>query len=370
MALVFCSIAVTLIVIELGLRLYLQRFGDDRQKSHYLYTLEEIRQNVRLLRGLAYLNYGLEPQHDEVNEQGYRGPAIALPKPPGTFRIVALGGSTTYGLFLDTWRHAYPGQLQQLLRQEYGHEHVEVINAGAPAYSSFESAVNMLLRISDLEPDMVVIYHGINDVGERMSDPAHYDGLNSTKGYWYERWEPLPNSVIVRYVASKLGHDFKIPFELTSLFRPPEGTRDCQPQHGEDGTFCLGFDMSAREVLADNPPVYFERNLRNMVLLARAMDSQVLLLTWAYSPLDFPIEGGGGMVHGYLQEGVDEQNDILRQIAQDTGTLFYDLAATFPSGQEYWVNGIHMRLQGTAEMARQLASYLDAHADLSPQASP
>ena len=116
--------------------------------------------------------------------------------------------------------------------------------------------------------------------------------------------------------------------------------------------------MSASDVLSANPPIYFERNVRNMIRLARGMNSEVLLLTWAYSPLDFPIEGGGGMVYTYLQDGVDEHNAIVRKIAEEEGTLFYDLAASMPIDQKFWVNGIHMKAAGTAEMARQVAEYL------------
>ena len=116
--------------------------------------------------------------------------------------------------------------------------------------------------------------------------------------------------------------------------------------------------MTAGEVLRANPPIYFERNLRNMIRLARGMKSDVLLLTWAYSPLDFPQAGGGGMVQQHLQSGVDEHNAIVRRLAQAEGTLFYDLAAAMPIDEQYWVNGVHMRAAGTAEMARQIAEYL------------
>ena len=80
-AIIVASIAITLVILELGARFYLSQFGDDRQKILYLYTRDEINQKQTLLQGLAYLNYGLSTARDGVNSLGYRGPEIAVPKP-------------------------------------------------------------------------------------------------------------------------------------------------------------------------------------------------------------------------------------------------------------------------------------------------
>ncbi len=356
-AIVLAAILFTLVILELGARFYLSQYGDERQKILYLYSRDEINEKQTLHQGLAYLNYGLSTAYDDVNSLGYRGPEIAMPKPDDVYRIVAVGGSTTYGLFLDLWQLAYPRQLEEMLQRVYGYEGVELINAGVPQYSTWESAVNMLLRIPDLEPDLVIIYHGINDVGVRLTDPDFYDGLNTGKGYWVDRDDPLPPSVLWRFALKRLGFELPVAYELDTTFQRPDGIRSCDQETSGDETLCRGFNMTASEVLAANPPIYFERNLRNMIRLARGMGSEALLLTWAYSPLDFP--DAGGMVQRYLQAGVDEQNTIIRRLADEEDTLFYDLAATMPTDEKFWVNnGVHMKAAGTAEMARQIAEYL------------
>jgi len=357
-AIILASIAFTLVILELGARFYLAQFGDERQKILYLYTRDEINEKQTLLQGLAYLNYGLSTTQDHVNSLGYRGPEIAMPKPAEVYRIVAVGGSTTYGLFLDMWQLAYPRQLEETLQRDYGYEQVELINAGVPQYSTWESAVNILLRIPDLEPDLIIIYHGINDVGVRLTDPDFYDGLNSGKGYWVDRDDPLPPSVLWRFALKRLGYELPVAYELDTTFKRPDGIRACNQDASGPETLCAGFDMTASEVLQANPPIYFERNLRNMIRLARGMNSDVLLLTWAYSSLDFPEAGGGGMVQQHLQDGADEHNAIVRRLAEEEGALLYDLAASMPSAAPYWVNGIHMKAAGTAEMARQIAAFL------------
>ena len=354
------AIVLTIAAIEIGLRLYLDAFGSERQKTLYLYSREEIQARQTLYQGMAFLNYGLSPSHEQVNSLGYRGPEIAMPKPERAFRIVAMGGSTTYGWHLEDWRDAYPHQLQRLLRDRYGYQGIEAINAGVPGYSSWESLVNLLLRVVELDPDMIIVFHGLNDVSARLIDPLHYDGLNRAKGFWVESGDPLPVSVLQRIALQRLGFSLDTQVALSEQFRLPDGFRYCGLEVGGAEPICGNLGMSASEVLASNPPVYFERNLRNMILFARAQDIDVVLLTWAYSPLAFEYPGGGVMHMAFRQAAVAEHNDIVRSLALERGVGLYDLAASMPTAARYFVNGVHMTAAGSAEMARQVAEYLVA----------
>ena len=57
---------------------------------------------------------------------------------------------------------AWPATLQEKLRRKYPDRNREVVNAGVPGYTSVEQRINFMLRISQLEPDAIVIYHGNN----------------------------------------------------------------------------------------------------------------------------------------------------------------------------------------------------------------
>jgi lysophospholipase L1-like esterase len=105
------------------------------------------------------------PYRIDVNSLGFRGPEIAVPKPPETMRIFALGESSTFG-----WKgarsheEAWPGVLETKLRAAHPGRRIEVINAGVPGYTSIEQRINFMLRISHLQPDAILIYHGNNDL--------------------------------------------------------------------------------------------------------------------------------------------------------------------------------------------------------------
>lgn len=84
------------------------------------------------------LGYALTPGYDyngiRVNKLGFRGPEITAERSPGSLRIVAMGDSTTFGLYGHDC--PYPAQLQQGLDAMLPERKIEVVNAGVEGYSS------------------------------------------------------------------------------------------------------------------------------------------------------------------------------------------------------------------------------------------
>lgn len=92
------------------------------------------------------------------NSHGYRSDEFTIKKPAGMTRIVAIGGSTTYGVGVnnnETWPHH--------LAKELGHGY-EVINMGVPGYSSAENLIQTQQQVGTLNPDWAVYLIGLNDL--------------------------------------------------------------------------------------------------------------------------------------------------------------------------------------------------------------
>ncbi len=357
------AVLLSLLALEIGWRFYVANFGTEYQRVFYLYSRAEIDALESIYRPLPFVNYGLSPTRDDINSLGYRGPEIAQPKPEASYRIAALGGSTTYGGYLDTYDLAWPHQLRQTLAADYGLNHVEVVNAGVPAYTSFESAVNFMLRVQDLDPDMIIIYHAVNDVTPRLVDPAYYSGGYEGRGTWRYLDDPLPISALQRLLMHKLGNTVPLAYALNEQLPAPESIRRCQLDTSGEQAVCANLGLTAEQVLAANPPVYFQRNLGNIIGMAQQRDIETLLLTWAYSPYPYDAPRGNVMTHAYQQAAVVEHNAIIRELASQRGVMLYDMAATLPIDREYWYNGVHQSAQGAAEMARQLAAFLVENVD-------
>ena len=84
-------------------------------------------------------------------------------KPPGVFRILSLGESTTFGDKLEATEN-YSYRLEELLNADptLGRR-VEVWNCGIPAYSTYQSLRWLELDGLGFQPDLVLFYHEIND---------------------------------------------------------------------------------------------------------------------------------------------------------------------------------------------------------------
>jgi lysophospholipase L1-like esterase len=121
-------------------------------------------QSTAMLRHLwvdAPATVGIRKHLIPINRHGYRGADFEFAKPEGRIRIVVYGGSQVFdqevGGF-DDWPH----RLGELLR-EAGYS-VEVINGGIPGNVSWESTAWLLGEGWQLNPDIVVLCHGWNEL--------------------------------------------------------------------------------------------------------------------------------------------------------------------------------------------------------------
>jgi lysophospholipase L1-like esterase len=98
------------------------------------------------------------------NSMGYRQPEFDPEKKKGVVRILTLGGSTTYGAGVERPSETWPAQLQTILDAEYPKKKYEVINGGLDSASSPEILSGWIFRYRLLNPDIVILNLGINDI--------------------------------------------------------------------------------------------------------------------------------------------------------------------------------------------------------------
>ncbi len=157
---VMTMLAIVLGSVELASSLaYKKLFGN---WSHYYYmNLNRFMfQSHPYLVGSLIKNAELERDglHYTHNSAGYRGIEFNEKKTEGKIRVVAIGGSTTYGVGVNN-EETWPVHLSEYLGSEY-----EVINLGVPGYSSVENLIQTAFHLSDLQPDIAIYYIGLNDL--------------------------------------------------------------------------------------------------------------------------------------------------------------------------------------------------------------
>lgn len=97
----------------------------------------------------------------------FRAASFPARKPPGTFRIFALGASTTQGEPYST-PTAFPAWLKINLEAATAGDPIEVINCGGLSYASYRVKA-ILDEVLTYAPDLIVIYSGQNEFLEQRS---------------------------------------------------------------------------------------------------------------------------------------------------------------------------------------------------------
>jgi len=103
------------------------------------------------------LFWRLPPGAPNVNSMGFPGDEVAVPKPPGVYRMLYLGDSCT--------QMGYPDIVERLLNSAHAGRPIqfESVTLAIAGYSSYQGRVLANLYGSTLEPDLVVVYFGWND---------------------------------------------------------------------------------------------------------------------------------------------------------------------------------------------------------------
>lgn len=284
--------------------------------------------------------YAGQHTHLRTNSFGFRGPETTREKPAGVFRILCMGGSTTWGFGATENATTYPHRLQQMLSSAYPDRAIEVVNAGVPGWNSRLSLTFYQKYLDGFGFDLVVVMHGLNDIYEngsavyrRESRAQGPDDMFQQKS-WYRRL--LAKSVAYHHIQRRS--------------RKRDLKRHKIPELQEKGRKS------------------FERNLRAIVEYSRKRGARVLLCTFPHVyPESYEVAKGMfpevpnridddlkyfPLVYSALTDGLREYNETIRTVARETATTLADVADVLPRDVELYVDFIHHNNTGQRRKAR------------------
>ncbi|HAH08122.1 MAG TPA: hypothetical protein DCM05_16620 [Elusimicrobia bacterium] len=139
-----------------------------------------------------------------INKWGFRGPEYPMEKPPGTFRLLALGDSVLYG---DSAKENDVTQsLGRLLdaAPPKGFERVQSINTSVPSYSTCQELALLNGLADKFSPDLVLVGYVMNDPeGARV--PFGLDIATGRIAWRYRAYHFVKQRLyLVKYVVAKL----------------------------------------------------------------------------------------------------------------------------------------------------------------------
>lgn len=272
-------------------------------------------------------------------------------KPTDTIRIIALGGSTTDQSWLSE-RDRYTTHLQVLLEKQNG-MHVEVLNGGRDWYTSAHMLIAYALYASDWNPDIVLVFEGINDLyrscsparfaaGAYRSDYGHFYGP-AVRAFRPPTFESRFFSEISRRWFSLTRFDYKEIDEPVSFFPSIEAFRRNLTKLAR-----LTRADGRTIVFATQPFFYKDRMTdqeKNMLWFGRKF---CLREDGTYpSPLS-------------LKAAMEAFNAAIKEVAMAEKIPLVDFAEAIPQNIDYFRDDVHLTAKGAARMAELMAEALNA----------
>ena len=89
-----------------------------------------------------------------TNSYGIRGPEFPMDKPDNTYRIIIVGGSTTFGHGASSDDTTIPAFIQKKFNEKNMPMNVHVINAGVNSLYSFTEVYHIKNKLMKFEPDL------------------------------------------------------------------------------------------------------------------------------------------------------------------------------------------------------------------------
>jgi lysophospholipase L1-like esterase len=307
--------------------LYLLRFvwwpaGSSYQGLHGLGPSLQSEHGFQLCAS-SVLGVRPQPQHTLL-----RGFLRQEEKASGVYRIICIGGSTTFSLHEKDETKTYPQMLEDFLNSNFDSPRFEVINAGTPGWTSAESLINLQFRLLELSPDMVIIYEAVNDTfAMRMAEEGRSDYSNFRQVINYKQATALERflfslSAIYRLYFIKTR---EIVLDINSMAAKP---------YPPEKTILENLDKGTGK--------YFRSNMESMVVLAQSRGITPVLMT---------------MGHGPWHPSLMRLNQITREVAKAKGAVLVDFEIT--SAPSYFLGDyVHLTREGNTAMARLLVDNL------------
>lgn len=226
------KILLILILTQLGLIVFLSYQIYKKQKNSLgVSSLNPINKKTIDFKPSKELKYFYEPSPniiEKVNEWfPYKGAYTinsdslnerfdySVEKPQDTYRIITLGDSFTYGLYVNT-KDNWSEKLEDMLNNQLKCSNIkkfEVINLGVHGYDTQYEVERFIRRGTKYSPDLVIwFFVDLKRLNEKLRplDFYYYNQLNKTgefkrlikKGIYYRSW-----SLAYQQVIKELGKD-------------------------------------------------------------------------------------------------------------------------------------------------------------------
>ncbi len=355
------------LIIVLPTELFLRYKYRNYESNTYEYTIDNFH---------PFLQFQLANNYaTPINSYGFRGEEIQKKKPKGTYRIFVLGGSTVLnrGTYFEK---SAVRLLGKALRKRYPNKKIEVVNAGVDAYTSEHSLIQYFFKIKDFSPDMIIMWHGMNDFIYSCSSHERSHGvfqsdysnmLSADASMVFDHFKPQP------LISFKfLTYDFFVKFLSDNWYSDLKNFN--KKNHPFEGFYTKKtkdkqYDMKEYPSLQS-----YRRNMQSLIDATKT-DGVKLILGNQPSLYDESLNTNElralffSSLHCSRQDGKYPSllsmikamrvfNNATKEEAEENNIPFIDLESQVPKNLEYFTDDAHYTEKGNARVAETLYKFI------------
>ncbi len=292
-----------------------------------------------------------------VDENGFIMPSKIHHHPDLT--LVFLGGSTTECLY-NPENNRFPYLVGRLLEERTGLK-VNSYNGARSGNDSLHSLDILLNKVVNLQPDLVVMMHNINDLGVLLYEHGYWK-QNSPRGPLLEQkpdWATVGQELRESFW---LARDLLIPHLYGAWHRLWQNLRGAQQdefQQLRGQKIEVDQDFMVRE---------FTLNLKTFIAVCRARGITPVLLTMPSRMKDNPdplirrqfqrLEEQNSITYREYKGAFDRFNQTIREVAAANEVPLVDLAQEIPPEKEYMSDVVHFTAAGSEMVAQKITAGL------------
>ncbi|MAI86678.1 MAG: hypothetical protein CMF99_05900 [Candidatus Marinimicrobia bacterium] len=293
-------------------------------------------------------DYKPNEKHPSVNKQGFRYGGNQ--KKSNAFRIMCIGGSTTWSTGVLDSDPCYPQALEMyLISKGYN---VEVINAGVPYHTSLDALMRLITKGVYYNPDLLLIHTGINDIGPLTSpekykaDYSHWRKVGFSNNKFFKKlWDDFPSSFFRLFLLMYLNpsHDYSLSIQTSEI------------KH----------EMLSRTLVNQDRLIGFKKYFSGIINIAKANNIKPITIL---ANNDQRRDGSFAKQFSKkenIEYAINRNNNtqyllntVMDSISAFEGVAVIPFNEFKPSKPSHWKDSCHLNSEGTKEKANFIGDYL------------
>ncbi len=239
-------------------------------------------------------------------------------------KVMALGGSTSFFRnYMLKLKHIYESDT------ENNHIKAKFASAGTPGYTTYQTLVCCQMRLLRQKPDIIIVYHGINDLL-----PLTIKGVKPDCFFDYIKKQSSISGKYINYRDTVFDNSAFYTLAYNQI---------------------LGIKLKWRRHFYSDKEINsldsFRENIESLIGIAKIRNIDVVLVTFAHNFVHPGLPTASWGLQEEAAKGIQRHNEILRELAHRHQVELVDMAEIISDREDFFTDFCHFTPLGRDQFA-------------------